>query len=296
MTGKRLKKMTIGYQMESSHVADYHLYTLPGVDYTLRGPYVSIDGKAPSISFLGAAQTFGTFCNYPFPNILGEMVSANVLNLARGGAGPDLYLSRPKIFEYVNKTDCCIVQIMSARSSHNSYMRVIGGGARVEIIAGANRGLKMLGHKALEQLCDELPNDTFLEIVEESRNYFLGQMEEIAKQITVPKVLLFVGKNPPLPQGNKESAWTLQDLVGTHPHMVTEVMIDKLSHHFDATVISHGSRGMHMQLLNRFTGEPTSVKRSETDVITTHKVYIPPLLHVKTALKLSEPVSQILHG
>jgi len=288
--------MTLGYQIESSHVAEYNLYTLPGLDYTLRGPHVSVDGDAPYISFLGAAQTFGTFCNYPFPNLVGEMVSANVLNLARGGAGPDLYLSRQKIFEYVNETDCCVVQIMSARSSHNSYMRVISGGATVVITGGSHKGKKMLGHRALEMLSDELPREVFYRAVEESKSYFLKQMEEIAKRITVPKILLFLGKNAPLPEFAMNDSWSLSDLVGTHPHMVTERMVKKLSAHFDATVVSYGSNGVKMKLLNRFNGEFTSVKRSEADVITTHKVYIPPLLHVKTALKLYDPVNRILHG
>lgn len=288
--------MTLKYQIESSHIADYHLYTLPGLDYTLRGPQVSVDGKAPYLSFLGAAQTFGTFCNYPFPNILGEMVSANVLNLARGGAGTDLYLNRPKVFEYVNMTDCCIVQIMSARSSQNSYMRVINGGAMVEITDGAHKGKKILGHRALDILYDDLPREKFFRVVEESRSYFLTKMQEIAKRITVPKILLFLGKRPPLPDIIKNDSWSSSDLIGTHPHMVTEAMVKQLSQHFDATVVSYGAEGIQMKLLNRFNGEFTSVSRSETDTITTHTVYIPPFLHVKTALELYHPVNRIIHG
>lgn len=288
--------MTIGYQMESSHVADYHLYTLPGLDYTLRGPYTPVDGNAPSISFLGAAQTFGAFCKYPFPNILCEMVSANSLNLARGGAGPDLYLSRPKVFDYVNKTNCCIVQIMSARSSNNSYMRVLGGGARVEILAGSHKGEKMLGHRALEKLYDELSPEQFFKIIDESRAYFLKQMVKISKKIKVPKILLFVGKKGPLPHVAAKDSWSLTDLVGIHPHMVTETMLEKLSVHFDATVVSYGTKGIDMGLINRFTGDLTSIHRSPTETIKTHKVYIPPLLHTKTALELHDPVLRMLHG
>ena len=39
--------MSMQYQMESSHIADYGLWTLPGIDFPLRGPPVAIDGKAP---------------------------------------------------------------------------------------------------------------------------------------------------------------------------------------------------------------------------------------------------------
>jgi hypothetical protein len=109
--------VSLGYHLESSHIVDYELYALPGVPFTLRGPYWPLEGPTPQISFIGAAQTFGTFSKYPFANLLGDMVSARVLNLGTGGAGPETYLNKPRLLELVNASSLCVVQVMSGRAS-----------------------------------------------------------------------------------------------------------------------------------------------------------------------------------
>jgi hypothetical protein len=287
--------MTLNYQMESSHVADYELYTLPGVKFPLRGPQWPLEAATPSISFLGAAQTFGAFSKYPFANLLGEMCSARVMNFGRGGAGPGYYTKQQQIIDYVNKSNCCIVQLMSARSSvENDYMTSIEGLTSVRIKKGALQGREMMGHLAYQELARELSPADFLDLVLETRETYVSQFIALANLITVPKILLFVGKNAPLRDFQSGDNWTMSDLVGIHPHMVSATMVESLSAHFDRTVVVTGPAGFDRRMVNRFSGEYVSIKRSETYTVRKHDVYIPPHLHVNAALQLYAPTCDLL--
>jgi hypothetical protein len=287
--------MTMNYFLESSHICGYELYTLPGVKFTLRGPQWPLEAPTPSISFLGAAQTFGAFCKYPYANLLGEMCSARVFNFGRGGAGAGFYNEHQTIIDYVNKTDCCVVQVMSARSSiENSYMESPWKLAGVRFKKGPLAGQAMMGHIAFPKLWEIVPQDEFYEIVEETRNGFVDQMTKLAELIKVPKILLYVGRNPPLPDIPLADQPKLNDLFGIHPHMVTRRMVERISAHYDATVFAIGDEGFDKPLVNRFTGETVSIKRSETYTVRKHDAYISPALHVRAALELYRPVNDIL--
>lgn len=290
--------MTMNYHFESSHIAEYNLYTLPGLSFTLRGPQWPLHASTPSISFLGAAQTFGAFCKYPFPNLLGEMCSARVLNFGRGGAGPGYYLKQqPKVLEYVNTTRCCIVQVMSGRSSiENSYMTSPYGLASVEIKKGQFSGQTIIGHNAFPKLFEELPRSEFLDLIRETREAYIEQMIGLAAHIKVPKILLYVGRNEPLGDAPLDENSKFFNIFGVHPHMITKSMIARMGVHFDQTIFVHGSEGFEQRLMSRFTGEFVSIERSETYTIKSHDAYISPALHVKAAQELYAPVSTIIRS
>ncbi|PHO05583.1 hypothetical protein CSC82_01795 [Rhodobacteraceae bacterium 4F10] len=287
--------MTMNYHMESSHVAEYNLYTLPGVDFTLRGPQWPLHASTPSVSFLGAAQTFGAFCKYPFPNLLGEMLSARVLNFGRGGAGPGFYSKQQAVLDYVNSTDCCVIQVMSARSSvENKFMTSVNGLTEVEILGGESKGQIKLGHIAYRDMFDELSEREFFDLIAETREKFVEQFLELASKITVPKVLLYVGRNRPLQDLEFDEKWTMNKLIGIHPHLITKGMIEAISPAFDETVKVFSPVGSDKKLVNRFTGEHVWIKRSPTYTVKTHETYISPFLHTKSALELFHPISRIL--
>lgn len=280
--------MAMNYQLESSHIADYELYTLPGVDFPLRGPYPALEAHTPLLTFLGAAQVFGTFCRYPFPNLLGEMCGARTLNLAAGGAGPGFYTERPVVLDHVNRSTVAIVQVMSARSSvRNRYMTAINARASVELRLPGRAPERLLGHHAFERLAAELDPDAFAVAIEETLENFVAQYAALAEAIRIPKILLFVGRNPPLAADRPAR-------VGTHPHLVSEAVLARLAPLFDDLVMVTGAEGFDTRLMNRFTGEYTSIKRSETFTLSTHSAYIPPVMHVRTAQALYEPVMRHL--
>lgn len=287
--------MTMNYHFESSHIADYELYTLPGVDFTLRGPQWPMHATTPSVSYLGAAQTFGAFCKYPFPNLVGEMCSTRTLNLGRGGAGPGFYLKQKQVIDYVNTTNCCVVQVMSARSSiENAYMTAPHGLASVTMKKGKLEGQTLMGHVAFPKLFEELPRPDFLNLIRQTRDSYVKQMVELAHRIKVPKILLYVGRDEPLPNKALDDSTPLSDIFGIHPHMVTKSMISQISAHYDKTLIVHGKEGFDQPLMSRMTGEKVSIKRSETYTVATHSAYISPALHVKAAQELYAPVNDLI--
>ena len=278
--------MSIKYQIESSHIADYDLWSLPGIDFPLRGPPVSLDGEAPAISFLGAAQVFGAFVNYPFPNLVGEMLSARVINIGSGGAGPGLYVENPELTNLVNRSSVCVIQVMSARSSmQNRYMSSLNGRASVRLNYPDGRSEECLGHHALLKIAPEISRQEFSALLAETLENYLDQYRALFAAINVPKVLLYLGRNPPIADLVSED-WTPERLVGTHPHLVTEGVYSKLQTLCDKTVEVIGEDGSDKRLLNRFTGKYTSIKRSETFTISNHRAYISPHMHVRTALEL----------
>ena len=286
--------MSLNYQIESSHVVDYELYRLPDIDFVLRGPYWPFDGDVPIISFIGAAQTFGVFSKYPFANILGDMCSAQVLNLARGGAGPGFYCDNESVIRRVNRSSACVVQVMSARSSvENKYMTSVNGLASVIFNSGSYIDRTMLGHHAFRILGEELDRRSFFELVLETRENFVKQYEILSEMITVPKILLFVGKHPPIRDFETyESNWQTNDLIGSHPHMVTDSVFSKISAYFDATVKVYGPEGFDSKLVNRLNGGYCSIRRSDTYTVTRHNAYISPFLHAKTSVALFDLVNR----
>jgi hypothetical protein len=97
---------------------DYHLCQLPNLGWrTFRGP--PADTSKPYLAFLGSAQTFGRFCERPFPSLLGSRLKLGVLNLSVGGAGPR-HFQAPAYLDLVNGAEAVIVQILSGRSASNS--------------------------------------------------------------------------------------------------------------------------------------------------------------------------------
>lgn len=288
--------MSWKYSLENGHIVDYELYTLPDTGLTLRGPYWPLKGQNPQISFLGAAQTFGTFCKYPFANLLGEMVSARTLNFGIGGAGPQTYFNRKKILDLVNDSSMCVVQVMSGRSSiSNSYMEHLDGGASVIMRQGALAGEKMTGAKAFSHLATELERGHFFEVIEETRDNFIKMYERLANLISVPKILLFVGPYKPLDDYKvTDSVWKPHDLIGVHPHLINKGTLDRIAPYFDEYVQVFGKAGNESKLVNRFTAEYCSIKRSPQYTIVKHDAYISPQLHVQAALELLDPTRRAL--
>jgi len=276
--------MALNYYKESSHIADYDLYTLPGVDFTLRGPAPALEAPSPMIACLGAAQVFGTFCSHPFPALLGEMCAARVLNLGAGGAGPGFYTDHPRLIALANTANVAVVQVMSARSSiSNRYMQSVNGRASVRLTLPGEAPKTLLGHHAFDRLLTLLTPDEFRAVIDETLENFVAQYAALVEALTVPAILLYVGRNPPIEE-------TTRNRVGTHPHLVTETIMSRLAPLFDDTVRVIGDPGAEARLLNRFTGQYETIPRSETYAVTTHSAYISPHMHARTALALYDPV------
>src|SRR5258706_2110901 len=115
----------MGYQERDRHIIDYDMYELPRVrphpgNGWFRGPPVT-DNRY--IAFVGGAQTFGCFAPYPYPILLSRRLGIQTLNLGYGGACPTYHTSNMPLMDYINRSCCVVVQIMSGRSQSNSKFR-----------------------------------------------------------------------------------------------------------------------------------------------------------------------------
>ena len=82
------------YQSEANQLVDYQLWRLDGSNEFFRGPQMVLRPQK-FVAYLGAAQTFGTFCRYPFPNLIAERIGLATANLGVGGAGAGRQLRAP---------------------------------------------------------------------------------------------------------------------------------------------------------------------------------------------------------
>ena len=85
--------MSYFYQKEVGDNIDYNITDSP-FGFPVRGPFVDQledQSPIPTVAFLGAAQTFGTWCEFPFPTLVSSALSVNSLNLGYGGAGPAFF-------------------------------------------------------------------------------------------------------------------------------------------------------------------------------------------------------------
>ena len=69
----------MSYQERDYEVVDYELYAIPGIGMA-RGPAPDSLEAGRYFTCLGAAQTFGCFCERPFPALVAERLGVPALN------------------------------------------------------------------------------------------------------------------------------------------------------------------------------------------------------------------------
>lgn len=292
------------YAVRDRRVVDYACATLPGVDRPIRGPLPPSLEPGSYFACLGAAQTFGCFCERPFPALLSERLGLPALNLGFGGAGPEYFLRRPALLEYANRARFVVVQAMSGRSADNSLFRSNGeelltrradrramgaDEAYASVLAEHSAlSLSVLGRKvylgvkraAVEPL-----------IVETRRNW-LDRTRELLAAIGPPTVWLWFSKRSSAYQPH---LLTVQGLFGEFPQLIDQATNDAAGEAADAAVECVSRRGSPQPLVDRFTGQPARVSmgspdRPDLDAAWTKNPYYPsPEMHEDAAAKL-EPV------
>ena len=263
-----------GYQARDFEVVDYALTELPETGLQFRGP-LPADLSGNYIACLGAAQTLGCFCDKPYPSIMSESLALPALNLGYGGAGPEFFLSHPRLIDYANRARFVVLQVTSARSQSNSYYQCGG----LEYVTLAKDGRRMGAHAAFETLAigptlfDRLPvprrmrrrlkdllsvpHPRLREVVEEVQERWVESNLRLLSLIRVPVVLLWFSTRSPEYRQRFGSANTT---LGAFPQLVNADMIARLKQHVDAYAECVSRRGTPQKLFSRFTGEPVTVQ------------------------------------
>ena len=148
------------------------------------------------IAFLGAAQIFGVYTDLPVPERVARRFGAQCLNLGAGGAGPEFFLTRPHLIDFVNQCDVCVVQFMAARSvSFRDY--VVSPFASNHIRKRGDAGPYEDALKVLARLWSELDYADRASLADELRTSYVEKVIALLSKIKVPKILLWMAHRHP---------------------------------------------------------------------------------------------------
>jgi hypothetical protein len=176
--------------------------------------------------------------------LLGEAIDLPVLNLSRGGAGPDVFLDN-NLIRFAQGARFVILQVMSGRSigcpEYPGGRRVIG-----------SDGKKVKRKMVLQDLWHENPKKA-IKYVKRWNASYLETYRQLQELITVPTMLLWISSRAPAdwkPQNLREElTW------GDFPQLVGPKLYNDVSRLF-ADHIEHITGYSSEKPLSRITGQP----------------------------------------
>lgn len=300
-----------GYQRRDFEVIDYRMTVLPGTELETRGPLPPSLEPGSYFTCLGAAQTFGCFCEEPFPTLLARSLELPVLNLGYGGAGPAFFLSQPGVLEAVNRSRFAVLQVMSARSESNArfdsggleFLRrrsdgqCLGAGkAWMDALDGADL-LPAVHARWLRWCMRRAGRVRTRPLVAETRRNWVESTRRLSTLIRVPTVLFWFSTRGPRYTTSYRDIGTL---FAEFPHLVDERMLEAVKPSFRCYVECVTRRGSPQPLRSRFTLAPCSVdpSRDRRDLggeTWTHNYYYPsPEMHADAARALEGALRELL--
>jgi hypothetical protein len=252
------------YQTLDVEIADYQEFTVPGCDIRFRGPGFDPFAEAQGSFFtcIGAAQTYGRFCERPFPKLLADRIGLKALNLAVGGAGPGFYLQYPSLVDAANRGKFVILQAMAARHDTNSRFEADG---HVEFLKDLIKGDSVDSGTAWRRIVDE-DFENAPKYIAETRLSWLEETRRLIDSISVPVIFFWYSSREP----DYEIDWDamrerkahgqyidlLNGLWGDVPQIVDGPTARAAAAMCRAEASCLSSRGMGAILINRRTGKP----------------------------------------
>lgn len=283
--------MAEAYQVTDWQVADYQLYCLDealldrqtNTPILLRGPKPESLNKGDYFVCIGAAQTFGRFCEKPYPILLQNRLEISALNISRGGAGPSFFSKdNEKLLEYCNNSQFVIIQVLSGRSESNSLFESKGLGTYINRSDGTSIGCD----EAFKELIANYDTTRVQEIVTETRANWIEHYRELLDHIHVPKILFWFSTRKP---NYTERYNDVYKLFGEYPQLINFAMVDQIKAHSNQYVQCTSRRGLSHLLINRFTGQPTTVEDKWGGGIWERNWYYPsPEMHIDAANQLED--------
>jgi hypothetical protein len=240
----------MSYQERDHEIIDYEVFRLPRTG-ELRGPEPRTLAPGEYFTCVGAAQTFGCYCQQPYPTLLAERLGVPALNFGFAGAGPRFFY--PALIKYVNAGRFAVVQVMSGRSEDNS---VFESGGR-EYLQRRADGERLGAEPAYKELLEREGQERARAVVEETRANWVQSFSALLEAIEVPKILFWFSRRSPDFDDDYSDVFAM---FGEYPHLVNRAMVEQLKPLSDDYVECVSSRGFPQRLVNRFTGEPASVK------------------------------------
>ena len=278
------------YQDEVGDNLDYHLHETPS-GFRVRGP-INFDDTSlkNSISFIGAAQPFGVWCEFPYPTLVANALSLNCFNLGHGGAGPKAFLLDPRVINDINKTKACVVQVMSGRSVGNRYMKQHNGTCVVTLQHPHLPSEKLLSHAAWAKLFPVLSVNERQALAEESLNTYLEEYKELRSKLTVPLILLWISARSPNYNKTYDNP---AKMLGGFPHFIDTGVWDSLCNLFEHRIMAYSNNFINRPLWSQNKGKNFEIIRPWGRLDSYNASYAHPYLHILASQRLLDKVNEI---
>lgn len=283
--------MSKSYQIQGFDAIDYQLRGIPGLPGHFRGPPPPFIVDGQFVACVGAAQTFGTFCRFPYPILLEERVGLPCLNLGIGGAGPDVF-NKDTFLSVINRSRLAIVQVMSARCVSNSEFVHSGGFSNGRRRSEPDAPLSQAS-VLWERYMATNPKENVVALINESRANWVEAYKVLLAKITVPKILFWFSERKPEEKSGGDDTRSFNRLSGGYPHFVNRDMLETLRPLVDASVECSSNRGMPQPMYSRF--KPVRARIDLPGKTTDSNWYYPsPQMHADAVEALEEPVKAIV--
>jgi hypothetical protein len=297
------------YQARDAEVIDYGMVQLPGTQHLIRGPLPDLS-RGDQITFLGAAQTFGCFCEAPFPTLIGQALDRPVLNLGFGGAGPGFFTDHPELIDIANRGALTVVQVLSGRVQPNLFFEGRGL-ARVRM---KRNGQHVHPHVAWNDIAEgfyiwrRLPamlrpavhlaaRAPLALAIAQSRAGWIGAYRALFQRLTTPTLLVwFSRRTPEYPRRPRPGS----ALMGEYPQLVSRDWVAPVAAMVDAYTEVVSDRGTPQQLTSRTTGQPVSIDLGRDSALyaggswTENSYYPTPAMNEDAAAALLPAVRRLL--
>lgn len=241
------KVKRIGYQLNDFECIDYEQFEVADDLTMFRGPVVPTAALESGNYFcvVGAAQTFGRLVRRPWPILLSEAIGLPVLNLSRGGCGPEFFTD-PRLIALIGGARFVVLQVMSGRSVGCSDYP---GGRRI------TRGSETTNVQRLDVLESLWRNDrrVALDYVRRWNSNYLELYRRLRSLIHVPTALLWVSERDP---GDWKPECLLEELDwGRFPQLVGSELYESVAALFKARM-EYVFKPSTEQPTSRVTGRP----------------------------------------
>lgn len=289
--------MTEGYSSVDWEVVDYQTYCLDpevidlqtNAGLLLRGPRPQNLEERAYFTCIGAAQTFGRFCEKPYPTLLQEKLDIPTINMGRGGAGPSFFSKdNDKFLKYINNARFAIIQVMSGRSESNSLFHSRGLGFYTRVSDGASIGCD----EAFRELLKKNDVNYIKKIVAETRHNWISSYRDLLEKIKIPKILFWFSVRKP---HYREKYHNIHTLFGEFPQLVNSDMILQIRNFCDEYVECITRKGLPHFLINRFTGKPIRINDPWGGTWTENWYYPSPEMHRDAANALEKACKRCLN-
>ena len=170
----------------------------------------------PYFAAIGGTETYGKFVPTPYTAVLEQETGRSVVNLGWMNAGPDVFLNDPEVLDIACGADLTILQVLAAQNLSNPYYTVHP--RRNDRFLRASQRLKNLFREVdftefhftrhmLQTLHQTSPH-RFAQVADALQTTWVDRMGQLLRAIRGPRLLLWMGDNPPPQPGAGANPYT----------------------------------------------------------------------------------------